>query len=60
MAYSAYRQAIHESSPTTDTILHEAVISSIFGAACHIEETPVLRNSLPKSNLEKCGVPNGI
>lgn len=60
IADSAYRQTVNGSSATTGTILHEAVISPIFGAACDIEETAVLRNSLPTSNLEKCGVPNGI
>ena len=60
IADSAYRQTVDGSSPTTGTILHEAVISRIFGADCHIGETAVLRNSLPTSNLEKCGVPNGI
>ncbi|HNN40722.1 MAG TPA: hypothetical protein PKL10_00480, partial [Nitrospira sp.] len=60
MAHSAHRQAVQESSPTTDTSLHEAVMPHMFGAGCHIREAAVHRNSLPISNLEKCGVPNGI
>lgn len=59
MAHSAHRQAVQESSPTTDTSLHEAVMPHMFGAGCHIREAAVHRNSLPISNLEKCGVPNG-
>ena len=50
------------SSPTTDTVLHDAVYHffSCIEAACPVGNEHFPEKVLPTSNEEKCGVPNGI